>query len=96
MYLLVLFIFSSNILIHFYVFTLLQPINGLVSESDKVWPNVPVPQTAAIPVPICNGCGTSSDGMMLVPSTSKTGQKYGEYYSGRSRVFSCALRTLLL
>ncbi|KAI3352277.1 hypothetical protein L3Q82_005255 [Scortum barcoo] len=56
---------------------LLKPMNGLPSESDKVWPNVPVPQTA--PIPICNGCGTSSDGMMLMPSTSlgKTGQKYG-------------------
>ncbi|XP_041789108.1 meiosis regulator and mRNA stability factor 1 isoform X2 [Chelmon rostratus] len=58
---------------------LFKPMNGLVSESDKVWPNVPVPQTAPIPIPICNGCGTSSDGMMLMPSTSlsKTGQKYG-------------------
>ncbi|XP_076585711.1 meiosis regulator and mRNA stability factor 1 isoform X3 [Chaetodon auriga] len=57
---------------------LLKPMNGL-SESDKVWPNVPVPQTAPVPIPICNGCGTSSDGMMLMPSTSlsKTGQKYG-------------------
>ncbi|KAM8771766.1 meiosis regulator and mRNA stability factor 1 isoform 4-T4 [Acanthopagrus schlegelii] len=58
---------------------LLKPMNGLPSESDKVWPSVPVPQTAPIPIPICNGCGTSSDGMMLMPSTSlgKTGQKYG-------------------
>ncbi|XP_070712456.1 meiosis regulator and mRNA stability factor 1 [Pempheris klunzingeri] len=56
---------------------LLKPMNGLALESDKVWPNVPVPQTA--PIPICNGCGTSSDGMMLMASTSlgKTGQKYG-------------------
>ncbi|XP_022061107.2 meiosis regulator and mRNA stability factor 1 isoform X4 [Acanthochromis polyacanthus] len=56
---------------------LLKPVNGLTSESDRVWPNIPVPQTA--PVPICNGCGTSSDGMMLMPSTSlgKTGYKYG-------------------
>ncbi|XP_073329442.1 meiosis regulator and mRNA stability factor 1 isoform X4 [Pagrus major] len=56
-----------------------KPVNGLPSESDKVWPNVPVPQTAPIPIPICNGCGTSSDGMMLMSSTSlgKTGQKYG-------------------
>ncbi|XP_040001756.1 meiosis regulator and mRNA stability factor 1 isoform X3 [Xiphias gladius] len=58
---------------------LLKPMNGLASESDKVWPNVPVPQTAPVPIPICNGCGTSSDGMMLMPSTSlgKIGQKYG-------------------
>ncbi|XP_040001758.1 meiosis regulator and mRNA stability factor 1 isoform X4 [Xiphias gladius] len=56
-----------------------EPMNGLASESDKVWPNVPVPQTAPVPIPICNGCGTSSDGMMLMPSTSlgKIGQKYG-------------------
>ncbi|XP_044045030.1 meiosis regulator and mRNA stability factor 1 isoform X6 [Siniperca chuatsi] len=58
---------------------LFKPMNGLALESDKVWPNVPVPQTAPIPIPICNGCGTTSDGMMLMPSTSlgKTGQKYG-------------------
>ncbi|XP_034544960.1 meiosis regulator and mRNA stability factor 1 isoform X8 [Notolabrus celidotus] len=37
------------------------------------------PKTAPIPIPVCNGCGTSSDGMMLMPSTNlgKTGQKYG-------------------
>ncbi|XP_071359795.1 meiosis regulator and mRNA stability factor 1 isoform X4 [Trachinotus anak] len=58
---------------------LLKPMSSLASESDKVWPNVPPPQTAPIPIPICNGCGTSSDGMMLMPSTSlgKIGQKYG-------------------
>ncbi|KAM3864557.1 meiosis regulator and mRNA stability factor 1 [Diretmus argenteus] len=60
---------------------LLKSMNGLVSESDKGWPNVPLPrpQTAPIPIPICNGCGTSSDGMLLMPSTSlgKSGQKYG-------------------
>ncbi|XP_041640196.1 meiosis regulator and mRNA stability factor 1 isoform X3 [Cheilinus undulatus] len=56
----------------------LKPINGL-SESDKAWPNVPLPQTAPVQIPICNGCGTSSDGIMLLQSTSlsKTGQKYG-------------------
>uniref|UniRef100_A0A3B4VCD5 Meiosis regulator and mRNA stability factor 1 n=1 Tax=Seriola dumerili TaxID=41447 RepID=A0A3B4VCD5_SERDU len=50
-----------------------------VGRSDKIWPNVPAPQTAPIPIPICNGCGTSSDSMMLMPSTSlgKIGQKYG-------------------
>uniref|UniRef100_A0AAQ5XYR4 Meiosis regulator and mRNA stability factor 1 n=1 Tax=Amphiprion ocellaris TaxID=80972 RepID=A0AAQ5XYR4_AMPOC len=48
-----------------------------VGKSDRVWPNIPVPQTA--PIPICNGCGTSSDGMVLMPSTTlgKTGYKYG-------------------
>ncbi|XP_074540216.1 meiosis regulator and mRNA stability factor 1 isoform X4 [Halichoeres trimaculatus] len=59
---------------------LLKPSNDLtVTESDKVWHNIPVPRTAPIPIPICNGCGTSSDGMLLMPSTNlgKTGQKYG-------------------
>uniref|UniRef100_A0A7N8YNC7 Meiosis regulator and mRNA stability factor 1 n=1 Tax=Mastacembelus armatus TaxID=205130 RepID=A0A7N8YNC7_9TELE len=58
---------------------LLKPVNGLSSESDSVWPNVPIPQTATLPIPICNGCGTSSDGMVLMPSTSlgNSGQKYG-------------------
>ncbi|XP_059211415.1 meiosis regulator and mRNA stability factor 1 isoform X3 [Centropristis striata] len=61
-----------------------KPVNGLASESDKVWPNVPLPQTAPIPIPICNGCGTSSDGMMLMPSTSlgKTGHKNGSPENG--------------
>ncbi|XP_029905929.1 meiosis regulator and mRNA stability factor 1 isoform X2 [Myripristis murdjan] len=60
---------------------LLKPMNGLVSESDKVWASVPLPppQTAPIPIPMCNGCGTSSDAMLLMPTTGlgKTGQKYG-------------------
>lgn len=60
-------------------FAYLQPVNGLASESDKVWPSVPIPQTVPLPVPICNGCGTSSDSMQLMPLTSlgNVGQKYG-------------------
>ncbi|XP_061578844.1 meiosis regulator and mRNA stability factor 1 isoform X2 [Cololabis saira] len=46
----------------------LKPMNGLPSESDKVWPKVPLPPAAS--VPICNGCGTSSDGMVLMTSTN--------------------------
>ncbi|XP_033949112.1 meiosis regulator and mRNA stability factor 1 isoform X1 [Pseudochaenichthys georgianus] len=63
---------------------LFKPMNGLPSESDAVWPNVPLPQTAPIPIPICNGCGTSSDGMMIMPSTSlsKSGLKYGSPENG--------------
>ncbi|XP_042286497.1 meiosis regulator and mRNA stability factor 1 isoform X4 [Thunnus maccoyii] len=62
----------------------LKPMNGLVSESVNVWPNVPIPQTAPIPIPICNGCGTSSDSLVLMPKNSlgKTGQKYGSPESG--------------
>ncbi|XP_072240496.1 meiosis regulator and mRNA stability factor 1 isoform X3 [Leuresthes tenuis] len=58
---------------------LLKPMNGLTTGPDKVWPNIPTPRTASIPVPICNGCGTSSDGKAIMPTTnlSKTGHKYG-------------------
>lgn len=58
----------------------LQPTNGLPSESDRLRLNVPITQSAAIPIPICNGCGTSSDSVMLMPPTSvdKTGRKYGK------------------
>uniref|UniRef100_A0A6Q2YSF1 Meiosis regulator and mRNA stability factor 1 n=1 Tax=Esox lucius TaxID=8010 RepID=A0A6Q2YSF1_ESOLU len=32
---------------------------------DKAWPNLPLPssQSAPTPVPMCNGCGTASDGL---------------------------------
>ncbi|XP_076001664.1 meiosis regulator and mRNA stability factor 1 isoform X2 [Genypterus blacodes] len=43
-------------------------------------------KTAPIPIPICNGCGTSTDGMALHPTNglSKTGQKYGSPESAGS------------
>lgn len=58
----------------------LQPITGRPSEPDRLRPNVPITQSASIPVPICNGCGTTSDKLVLLPSTSvgKTGWKYGQ------------------
>lgn len=57
-----------------------QPITGLPSEPDRLRPNVPITQSASIPIPICNGCGTTSDKVLLLPSTSvgKTGRKYGQ------------------
>ncbi|XP_062420660.1 meiosis regulator and mRNA stability factor 1 isoform X2 [Pungitius pungitius] len=63
---------------------LLKPINGLSSDLERSWPNAPIPQTAPIPIPICNGCGTASDGMILMPSANlgKTGQKYGSPENG--------------
>lgn len=59
----------------------LQPITGLPSEPDR--PNVPITRSASIPIPICNGCGTTSDKVVLLPSTSvgKTGRKYGQLQS---------------
>ncbi|KAM8878375.1 meiosis regulator and mRNA stability factor 1 isoform 1-T2 [Spinachia spinachia] len=63
---------------------LLKPINSLASDLERAWPNAPIPQTAPIPIPICNGCGTASDGMILMPSANlgKTGQKYGSPENG--------------
>nr|XP_057944925.1 meiosis regulator and mRNA stability factor 1 isoform X2 [Doryrhamphus excisus] len=66
--------------VHYCHECLLKPMNGLVSESEKVWPNIPLPQTAPVSVPICNGCGTASDSVPL--SLGKTSQKYGSPESG--------------
>eukprot|EP00066_Takifugu_rubripes_P022057 XP_011611323.1 PREDICTED: meiosis arrest female protein 1 isoform X2 [Takifugu rubripes] len=56
-----------------------KPITGLPSQPDRLRPNVPITQSAPIPIPICNGCGTTSDKVVLLPSTSvgKAGRKYG-------------------
>ncbi|XP_061625682.1 meiosis regulator and mRNA stability factor 1 isoform X2 [Phyllopteryx taeniolatus] len=54
---------------------LLKPLNGFASKSEKVWPNIPVPQTTPVSIPICNGCATSSESLVL--SQGKAGQKYG-------------------
>ncbi|XP_057699411.1 meiosis regulator and mRNA stability factor 1 isoform X1 [Corythoichthys intestinalis] len=59
---------------------LLKPMNGFACKSEKVWPNIPVPQTTPIAIPICNGCGTSSDRVAV--NQGKTGQKYGSPESG--------------
>ncbi|XP_078786385.1 meiosis regulator and mRNA stability factor 1 isoform X7 [Oryzias latipes] len=60
-----------------------KPVNGVTSDTDEVWPKVCVPQTASLPVPVCNGCGTSSDAMALWPNTScGTSYKYGSPESG--------------
>ncbi|XP_019905350.2 meiosis regulator and mRNA stability factor 1 isoform X5 [Esox lucius] len=46
---------------------------------DKAWPNLPLPssQSAPTPVPMCNGCGTASDGLLLLGSGLVSGTKYG-------------------
>lgn len=64
---------------------LTKPVRGLMSNSDKVWPNIPLPahQSAPIPIPMCNGCGTSSDARLLLGSgIGMAGQKYGSPESG--------------
>ncbi|XP_061844229.1 meiosis regulator and mRNA stability factor 1 isoform X4 [Nerophis lumbriciformis] len=59
-----------------------KPMNGLVSESEKAWPSIPVLQPAPVSIPICNGCGTSSDSLAL--NLGKTFQKFGFPESGSS------------
>ncbi|XP_038146647.1 meiosis regulator and mRNA stability factor 1 [Cyprinodon tularosa] len=60
---------------HFCQECLLKPKPGPISES-KLWPNVPPPPASSIPLPICNGCGTLSDGMMPSTNHGKSGYKY--------------------
>ncbi|XP_029545306.1 meiosis regulator and mRNA stability factor 1 isoform X5 [Salmo trutta] len=52
----------------------------LTKPADKLWPNIPLPpaQSASVPIPMCNGCGTSSDGLLLLGSSlGKSATKYG-------------------
>ncbi|XP_064808307.1 meiosis regulator and mRNA stability factor 1-like isoform X5 [Oncorhynchus masou masou] len=52
----------------------------LTKPADKLWPNIPLPpaQSASLPIPVCNGCGTSSDGLLLLGSSlGKSATKYG-------------------
>ncbi|XP_024252212.1 meiosis regulator and mRNA stability factor 1 isoform X6 [Oncorhynchus tshawytscha] len=53
---------------------------GSPKPADKLWPNIPLPpaQSASVPIPVCNGCGTSSDGLLLLGSSlGKSATKYG-------------------
>nr|XP_046186243.1 meiosis regulator and mRNA stability factor 1-like isoform X5 [Oncorhynchus gorbuscha] len=53
---------------------------GSPKPADKLWPNIPLPpaQSASVPIPVCNGCGTTSDGLLLLGSSlGKSATKYG-------------------
>ncbi|XP_030637945.1 meiosis regulator and mRNA stability factor 1 [Chanos chanos] len=60
-----------------------KPVQGMVVDAEKVWPNIPPPQhqSAPIPIPLCNGCvvsGNPSDGLHLLGSSlGKPNQKFG-------------------
>ncbi|KAG2455676.1 MARF1 factor, partial [Polypterus senegalus] len=58
-----------------------QPARPQVSDSVKVWPNIPPPSAQSAPIPMCNGCGvpgTAADGVLLLGSSlGKETQKYG-------------------
>ncbi|KAK0155151.1 Meiosis regulator and mRNA stability factor 1 [Merluccius polli] len=65
---------------------LLKPVNGLLPEPGQSWPIVPhlSSKSTPIPIPMCNGCGTTSDGLLRIPQTSlgKAGHKFGSPESG--------------
>ncbi|XP_066432321.1 meiosis regulator and mRNA stability factor 1 isoform X2 [Eleutherodactylus coqui] len=54
--------------------------NG-VADANKIWPNIPPPNTQTAALPICNGCGTQGNvketAILLAKNFCKASQKYG-------------------
>jgi len=61
-----------------------QPTRNSLVDAAKIWPNIAPPsaQTAPVPIPICNGCGTKGTGseqsLLLASTLGKSPQKYGK------------------
>ncbi|KAJ6657542.1 hypothetical protein lerEdw1_002255 [Lerista edwardsae] len=60
-----------------------KPSRESLVDAAKIWPNIPPPnaQTAAVSIPICNGCGTKGTrkekNLLLASSFGQLPQKYG-------------------
>ncbi|XP_041435082.1 meiosis regulator and mRNA stability factor 1 isoform X2 [Xenopus laevis] len=58
-----------------------EPSNNKVTDSHKIWPNIPPPNMKSAAIPICNGCGTQETvkeaALLLAKNLCKASQKYG-------------------
>ncbi|XP_018091816.1 meiosis regulator and mRNA stability factor 1 isoform X2 [Xenopus laevis] len=66
---------------HFCDVCLEEPTSNKVTDSHKIWPHIPPPNTKSAPIPICNGCGTQETvkeaALLLAKNLCKASQKYG-------------------
>lgn len=58
-----------------------KPTGNGVADANKIWPNIPPPNTQPAALPVCNGCGTQGNmketAILLAKNFCKASQKYG-------------------
>ncbi|XP_040297573.1 meiosis regulator and mRNA stability factor 1 isoform X2 [Bufo bufo] len=58
-----------------------KPTGNGVADANKIWPNIPPPNTQTAALPVCNGCGTQGNvkerAILLAKNFCKASQKYG-------------------
>ncbi|XP_069839793.1 meiosis regulator and mRNA stability factor 1 isoform X2 [Dendropsophus ebraccatus] len=58
-----------------------KPTDNGVADANKIWPNIPPPNTQTSVLPVCNGCGTQGNmkeaAILLAKNFCKASQKYG-------------------